>query len=237
MKWYADSYTYLARLFPTLLTNVPTVVMIYYLTLDPKAQGVIEYILGIKIGGLALLTVIIYGVSHIQRAIGKGIAEVVFKGGMPSTYLMLYGNQKYSAEFKERYSRNVKRLFQINLLTEEQERLNGNEARLRLKEAGKQVILFMDKGKLIFQHNVWFGFMRNLMGGSVIAVSVSFANIVLAIGYIKEPVLMNLGILGVVSFGLVLLFSKPLLTQFGEAYADQLLQEFQSKALVFSSRG
>ena len=75
------------------------------------------------------------------------------------------------------------------------------------------------------------------MGGSVIAVSVSFANIVLAIGYIKEPVLMNLGILGVVSFGLVLLFSKPLLTQFGEAYADQLLQEFQSKALVFSSRG
>ena len=112
-------------------------------------------------------------------------------------------------------------------MNKEQEEADIIEARKRLDEATGLVRAEIKEGYLVLQHNIWFGFCRNFIGGTIVSMVLCIAGIVLGLFFVDNNKVLFL-ILGILFFLylVVFLFRKPILVHNGEAYAKQLFSEF-----------
>ncbi len=84
----------------------------------------------------------------------------------------------------------------------------------------------MKGGRLLLQHNMEYGFFRNLVGGSVVAFLFSFFSAIFFYFIYPSPMALKLSILSIGIYGAVLIFYKRILDWFGYQYAKRLIQEF-----------
>lgn len=139
---------------------------------------------------------------------------------------MLYSNQEYSDAFKDAYRDRIKKEFGFTLFSKNEEEANTSEAVRRLNDITKQVILRVGDGVLVGKHNQWYGFFRNLIGGSVYALVCSALNVLIGYFVFQHRGLVVLSILLIIAYGTLLLCRKSLIVQNAEAYARQLHAEF-----------
>ena len=224
-----DTYTVYARFFPTLIASLPLFVLWFFLSEFQQISSLVKYILDLRfLGKLSLSLVFLYFFAQLIRVTSKFFEHRYFTGGkgFPTTYLMTYKDKTFSSAYKDKYRGRIKKFFDLDLLNEKEESNDNEEARRRLNEVTKHVVLKVSDGKLVKKHNIWYGFFRNLAGGIIYSVVFCMINISVSIFIIKNSILTIVSFVLLICFLFVLILNKRILIQNGEAYAKQLIAEF-----------
>ena len=226
-----NTYTIYARFFPCIISAMTLFVLWFFLSANIQLRELGAYLLSLKFyGGITLSIVFLYFYAQVLRITSKIIEKKPFHdtAGLPTTYLMMYADDTFSKSYKDKYRQLVKKRFNIDLLNESEEAVDTAEARKRLNEATQLIRLKIKEGHLVSKQNIWYGFVRNLIGGTIYSTVFCIINIVVGSIWYKNPILVISSIILLVVYAIVLLFHKQILVQNAEAYANQLIAEFMT---------
>jgi len=231
MKLKFDTYTIYARFFPGILSAMPLFVLWYFLLQEPKWNDLLTFIISLKfLGTISLSVVFLYFYSQFIRITSKYFENKYFVNatGFPTTYLMLFENQMFSDDYKVRFREKVMKTWKLEALDKEGERSQPVEAKKRLNEAFNHIRLKVGNGILVAKHNIWYGFYRNLIGGTIYSSIFCIVNILIGRLLFESTTLVSLSIFLLLAYCFIFVFRKEILVQNGEAYARQLISEFMS---------
>lgn len=224
-----DKYTRTARIYPAIISVFPLILLSIGIT-NKELDQFFEGISSIKIlGNISFALVMIYLLSQTNRFIAKNLFEKsYFKSErfMPTTNFLLYQNKELSNEYKDKVRQRIRRDFNIQLLSRQEEESNISEARQKTVEAVGLVRNNVGDGRLLLQHNIEYGFVRNLIGGAVIGSMGSAAALLYYLKYYPSTVFWSISLTGLIFFISLLLGSKALMNRYGELYAKRLFQEY-----------
>ena len=79
------------------------------------------------------------------------------------------------------------------------------------------------------KHNQWYGFFRNLVGGSVYGATMAAINVLVGRYYIASDALVIVSLVLCVVYCGLFIARKAILVQHAESYARQLIAEFMNK--------
>lgn len=234
MRKLLNTYTIYARYFPALVSALPFFVIWFYLSDNIELKGLASFILSIKllkVEGVTFSIVFLYFYSLVIREVSKYFQRKYFTGdkakGFPTTYLMTYSDSTLSDSYKDKYRELILQRFNFELLNKEDEKTDIIEARKRLYEGTDLVKAKIQDGYLVLKHNIWFGFFRNLIGGTIFSMPLCLIGILLGWFVIEDSkVLIFISAILFLLYLVVFLFRRPILVQNGEAYARQLFSEF-----------
>jgi hypothetical protein len=232
-----DPYTVYARLFPGALSALPLFVLWFFLARDTEWRNLLNFILSLKfLGTVSMSAVFLYFYAQFIRITSKYFERKYFTGarGFPTTYFMLYGDKTFSGDYKNKFRERVKKLLKLDLLSETDENAQPEEARKRVNECFNHIRLKVGGGKLVLKHNIWYGFSRNLIGGTIFASIFCLANILLGWRVFQNDALMISSAVLLVVYLAIFAFRRKILVQNGEAYARQLISEFMATTKVSS---
>jgi hypothetical protein len=226
-----DTYTIYARILPALVSATPLIVLWYFLLREPDWKDLLIFLTSLKfIGTLSLSLVFLYFYAHFIRITSKYFQRRYFGAsrGFPTTYFLLYDDQTYSVDYKDKFRERVRKVLKLRPLDASNEHLNPQEARNRLTECFDHIRLRIGNGKLVLAHNIWYGFARNLIGGCLYAGLFCILNIFLGWRIFHAPALISVSAFLLIVYLAILAFRRPILVQNAEAYARQLIAEFMS---------
>ena len=116
--------------------------------------------------------------------------------------------------------------FNLNLPQALDEKLYPEETKIKIREIVGLIINKVKGGNLLLQHNIEYGFVRNLMGGSVVACIVSILNIILFKFVFMNKIVFVTSILTLLIYLMPIIFSKKILKHYADEYADKLFREY-----------
>ena len=226
-----NKYTIGARLFPSMISAVPFFVLgHYYLT--PKIGDFVAIVSSYTwIGDLTISAAAVYLLMQVSRWISKPLFEDrIFDRGnqFPTTSFLLHTDTYYSSNYTHQIHERIIIDFDIILHSKQDEQRNLQDARKRIKEAISLVRNMVSDSGLVLQHNIEYGFARNLAGGSVIAFITSAVSAFLF--YFVEPIDTAFTVSVIISmlYGMYLLLSKRIMKYLGANYADVLISEYMN---------
>ncbi len=229
-----NTYTIKARYFPALLSAFPFFVSWYFLSGNTEFEGLTSFILSIKLFGIEGLTfsiIFLFFYSLVIREISKYFQRKYFTSdeakGFPTTYLMTYADGTLPDCYKDKLRELISVQFNFELSNKEEEEADPIEARKRLDVAIGLVRQEIQDGYLVLKHNIWFGFWRNFIGGTIISMFFCVIGILGGVFLVedKNVQIYFLSVLFLIYLG-IFLFRKPILIYNGELYATQLFSEF-----------
>lgn len=224
-----NKYNITARIYPAIICSVPIFVLNYFL-LSIHTADFLASVEGIKwVGGITLSVALTFLLAQAGRFVGKEIFEKIhFKDElyMPTTELLLHSDTTYSPEHKIKLHTKVLNDFGIQIRSFEQENQDIISARRIVVESVSMIRGKVKNGQLLLQHNIEYGFIRNLIGGSLLALYISILNLYI-FGFFFPN---RLGFYISLSVGLVYLFfvvvGRYLIGRYGFRYAKILIQEY-----------
>ena len=224
-----DEYEIKASLIPAVFTSVPFLLFhLFYLNnlfnhLFVDFVNISKYITGIS-----LPIIFIFCSMQLNRFIGKIIFENnIFnnENDFPTTQFLLLTNNEFSKDYKKKIRDKITSDFKIKLLNKNDEVNNFLEAKKIIIEVVGLIRNKVKKGRLLFIHNIQYGFFRNLIGGSIIAFLISLFNIFIGIIYSDNKFLFY-SIVCLVIYSLPIYTSKFTIKTLGKLYAKRLFREF-----------
>ncbi|MBC7888491.1 MAG: hypothetical protein H7Z13_11430 [Ferruginibacter sp.] len=226
-----NTYYFKARLFPTVISSIPVLVFVTQV-LNPlygeslkKVYDILPMLTSLGIyAGLVFLSV------QINRFVSKEIFQRFFFKediNMPTTNYLLWSNVFFAVDTKKAINEKILSSFNITLLNPAEEQQDGLRARNLIVHAVSQIKNKLRDNAILFQHNIEYGFIRNLIGGSLIATIFSIAIIIYALIY-GDGTLRNTGVILLIIYSLPIIFSKLLITKYGRYYAKVLYEQFMS---------
>lgn len=226
-----NSYYIRARLFPTLLTCIPLVIITNNLIAQFCAEQFKELSTTLTaLAGTGISTAIIFLLAQINRIISKEIFQKWFfqdELKMPTVDYLLFSNTFFEPGLKKTLREKITSKYNLQLKNEEEEKSDEVKARSVIAVAIAQIRNDLRESKLLLQHNIEYGFIRNLIGGSLLAVVFSVALIVYGVN-ISNNSLINTGIICFLVYLFPLLMCKSLIIKYGHYYAKILFEQFQS---------
>ena len=225
-----DRYDLEGRVLPAVLASVPFFVL-YFFFLKIHVAEFFQFLFGLKwVGDVSTGVVFLFLLVFIGRAVAKDIFESRwFKSDetrMPSTAFLLHSDREYSRSFKLQIHQKIKQDFQIELFSADEENRDEGEARRVIAEAVSLIRHRLQGGRLLLNRNIEYGFIRNLIGCSVVAALISFVNIYVY-GFLEfNKAALCSSIATAVLYVLPILLSKQLMHHHGRRYAKTLLQEY-----------
>ena len=193
------------------------------------------------LGRVTVHVAFLYFYSWVIREISKHFERKYFTDdrakGFPTTYLMTYADSRLSNRYKDKYRKLISDRFHFELLNKKEEAADPIEARKCLDDATGLVKKEVQDGYLVLKHNIWYGFCRNFIGGTIISMPVCILGIVLGFFFVEDNIIL-LSVLGILFFLYLIafLFRKPILVYNGEAYAKHLFDEFISSETLECQR-
>jgi len=224
-----NKYQIQARLFPTVLCSVPVLLFQYYY-LNTYLADFSGALLKVRFAGpFTLSLALIYLLMQVNRFIAKEVFEKrQFKSElhMPTTNFLLHADSQYTPGYKKDIYGRIRDDFGIRLATPRQEQDDELSARKKIVEA-VSLIRGRTRGReLLLQHNIEYGFARNLIGGSALAFLLSLFDA----GFLKyvadagPAVTISLVLTAIYLVPVVL--ARPVMQRYGELYAKLLIQEY-----------
>ena len=227
-----DRYTVFARLFPAALSGIPFFILSYYY-LTPAAAELIQEISSFKLAGdFTITTASIFLLMQINRWFSKSFFEhrLFAKGGnFPTTNYILHLNSYFSVEYTKQIHSKILSDFNINLAKSTEEKRDEANARKKISEAVSLIRSKVASGRLICQHNIEYGFARNLAGGAIVGLAVSLINIAVFIFLTSIPIAISASLITGFLYAAFLIFADKLIVALGENYARVLLQEYMAR--------
>jgi hypothetical protein len=224
-----NSYYLKARLFPTVLTAVPTLIL-YNKYIAPVYHERLNEIFTVlpTITDVILSSAIVFLLVLVNRFLSKEIFQRIYftdEMKMPTTNLLLKSNTEFETTIKQKIESKIKVMFDIDLLSIDEELINEERARKLIVTTVSQIRVCLKGNEMLLQHNIEYGFFRNLIGGSLLAVIVSIVLLIyscLSCDCSTE----------ILSFVLITLYlipiilSKWIINQHGKYYAKILFEQF-----------
>lgn len=226
-----DKYNRTARIYPSVIILIPFLLFTINCDID-NLKEVFDNLLKVKIvGNITVSVVLLYFLVQINRLLGKFIFEKnMFKNElkMPTTDFLLFSDSEFSSDYKNKIRSQILYDFKIELLDEQAELNDIIEARKRIVEAVGLIRQKVKNGRLLLQHNIEYGFFRNLIGGSIIGLLMAIFDI-FYFRSIENEVISIISIIVASIFAILLLIHKPIITSLGKQYAKRLYQEYLQK--------
>ena len=144
---------------------------------------------------------------------------------MPTSDYLLKTNNQLETSIKEKIEEKIKNNFNINLLSITEEIADETRARKLIVTIVSQIRNKLRENSLLLQHNIEYGFFRNLIGGSFLAFIVSLIIVVCA-QYNEDLSTRNLGLFLCCIYFLPILLSKFIINKYGKYYAKILYEQF-----------
>ena len=227
-----NSYFYRARLFPALITSIPMLIFINKIIAVQYAD-ILKNVYDILplIAHLGLSGAIIFLCIQINRIVAKEIfqrfhfKEELF---MPTTNHLLVSSTYYPITVKDKIRNKIKTEFKIILADAQAEAQDENNARKIIATAVSQIRNILRGNSLLLQHNIEYGFWRNLIGGSLIAVFFSIAIFTYgAYNQLKDQML--IGAICFFLYLIVIILNKYIIRRYGNYYSKILYEQFLSE--------
>ena len=228
MKNLINKYSLKGRLLPTVLCAIPFLIFQYtFLSLEQ-----IKFIQDLGdnkfIGDITITVAIIYFLMQLNRLLSKHIFEFIyFKKQLyfPTTSRLLLSDDTLSSDYKNRIRETAESDFSIKFLNQEEEIANEVVARKTIRDIVGLIRRKVGDGTLTLQHNIEYGFFRNLIGGSIISFLMSCELIYLCIE-ISNRFVLSISIILAITYLTLILLSKKILTTKGGLYCDILFQDY-----------
>ncbi len=224
-----NNYYFKARLFPTVLTSIPAIIL-YNTFVSSLYHDKLENIFSVlpTITDIILSSAIVFLLVQINRFLSKEIFQkFYFKDeiNMPTTNLLLKSNDELEISIKQKLEDKIKTKFGISLLSRVEESSDVLRARKLIVTVVSQIRNALRENSLLLQHNIEYGFFRNLIGGSFLAILISV--IILVHSYCTcNLTIRNLGWILAITYFLPILFSKFIIDKYGKYYAKILYEQF-----------
>lgn len=218
------NYKISARFFPSFLCLMPLIVIgaIISFELLSKINGFI--IAGLLLILWPLLAELLYR-AFVSNS--KKYENQLFncRKMFPTTELLLRKDTFYSKSFKIKFSNKTKQEFGMGLPTLETEEENLTEAIAEINSVIAAVKSKLINHKMVLNHNISYGFIRNLIGGAPFAIGTSLIGVFMGL-FLLSPVLIGIELLFVIGFWTFYKKRKSQLTNAAFAYARQLIDEY-----------
>lgn len=226
-----DKYNLIARIFPSAIVLIPFLLFTFNCEIEILKQIFDDLLKAKIIGNITISIVLLYFLTQINRFLGKFLFEKqIFKNEleMPTTNFLLYKNPEFSKQYKNKIRAQIKSDFQIELPTEIEEEENIEDTRKQIVEAVGLIRQKVKNGRLLLQHNIEYGFARNLVGGSIVGFIISVFDITFF--YIKnDNLIAAISLILAIIFVVILFIHKPIIKHLGNQYAKRLYQEYLQK--------
>ena len=224
-----NSYYLKARLFPTVLTSIPAIILynkfvavLYHDRLE-NIYAALPTITDVIFSGA-----IIFLLVQINRFLSKEIFQrVYFKDeiNMPTTNLLLKSNNELEKSIKQKIEDKIKTKFDITLLSSIEESAEEPRARKLIATTVSQIRNVLRDNTLLLQHNIEYGFFRNLIGGSFLAFLISLI-ILFSSHFSGDIPTRNLGVILTIIYFIPIILSKVIIDRYGKYYAKILYEQF-----------
>ncbi len=228
---FKNIYFFRARLFPALITSIPLliftnkIIAVKYATALKSIYDVLPLITH-----LGLSTAIIFLLVQINRLVAKEVFQRWYFRDelyMPTTNHLLINNTYYPLTIKNKIRDKIAAKFQIDLLDAVEEKQKHEQARKLIVTAVSQIRNSLRGNAMLLQHNIEYGFWRNLIGGSLIALF--FAAIIIWYGYNNNfSDQITVGLICFIVFLIPIVLSKMIIRYYGKYYAKVLFEQFLS---------
>jgi len=228
---FKNKYFYNARLLPAVITSIPMLIFcnkILAVEYNEALKNVFDVLPIIAHLGLsaAVITICI----QLNRFIAKEVFQrLYFKDEleMPTTNHLMIKSAEYPEPIKNKIRMKIKDKFSMMLLDEYDERQNEINARKLIATAVSQIRNALRGNSMLLQHNIEYGFWRNLIGGSFWAII--FSIVIFFYGNNFNQVgLKTVGIICLIIYFIPILFSKMIINRYGKYYAKILFEQFLS---------
>lgn len=218
------NYTITARYFPAIICSLP-IFILWFFFLEAYLHGFISMLFRFKwADSLTFNLVFVYLLAQLSRFIGKEFFEkVYFKNELnfPTTRFLLNSDHTFTTEYKEKIRKKIFMDFSIILNPK-----SNNKDQRKIAEVVGLIRERVKNGNLLLQHNIEYGFVRNLIGGAVVGCVISVLDGILLY---KNLTAFIISIFLLVLFFLILISSKFILARFANLYAKRLYIEYLSK--------
>ncbi len=224
-----NTYYLKARLFPTVLTSIPALILynrfvasLYHDKLE-NIYTALPTITDVIFSGA-----IIFLLVQINRFLSKEIFQkLYFKDeiNMPTTNLLLKSNNELETRIKQKIEDKIKNKFDISLLSLNEETADESRARKLIATTVSQIRNILRDNYLLLQHNIEYGFFRNLIGGSFLAFVISLI-IFISSHFTSDITTRNLGFILTLIYFLPIILSKVIINRYGKYYAKILYEQF-----------
>ena len=174
-----DKYTKHARVYPTILgAIIPcTITIIMFWDYVPDIFNFLSPIFAYLVY-LGLNTIVFSALGYFASELARDISKVVFQfllfkeneTNMPTTKLLLWQENKISESQHKAITQKVENDFGLKLFSKAKEQANLEQAKLVIVDAVRQMREVTRDNKILLQYNYTYGFVRNYMGASVLAI-------------------------------------------------------------------
>ncbi|MBS1753570.1 MAG: hypothetical protein KF741_13195 [Ferruginibacter sp.] len=228
---FKNIYFYRARLFPALITSIPMLVFLNKV-IAVQYHDALKNIYDVLpiIAHLGLSAAVIFLCVQINRLTAKEVFQrLYFKEElfMPTTSHLLFNNTHYIGSIKNKIREKIHSKFDISLLNAQDEQEDEIKSRKLIATAVSQIRIALKGNAMLLQHNIEYGFWRNLIGGCLWAVI--FSAVIFFYGMHYH--LQDLKVIGIICFSIYLvpiLLSKIIINYYGRYYSKILYEQFLS---------
>lgn len=147
---------------------------------------------------------------------------------MPTTTFLLHSDETLSKVYKQKIRARIKEMFAIRLLSATEETADELEARRTIVDAVGYIRNKVKDGYMLLKYNIFYGFWRNLVGGSVIGLFICLINCFVFWRIQFQIEALWLTAVMAVAYISLLASSKWATGALGRMYARRLYEEFMS---------
>lgn len=224
-----NNYYFKARLFPTVLTSIP-VIILYNKFVSILYHDKLEkiFLLLPSFTDIILSSAIIFLLVQVNRFLSKEIFQRLYfkdEKNMPTTNILLKSNNELEISIKQKIEDKIKTKFGIDLLSITDESSDESRARKLITTVVSQIRNVLRDNTLLLQHNIEYGFFRNLIGGSFLAFVISIIIVILSY-HTHDLTIRNLGWILTIVYFVPILCSKLIINRYGKYYAKILYEQF-----------
>lgn len=226
-----NEYYLKARLMPTILTIIPLITFYEYVIspLIATALAPVWNLLPV-LTDISINVALMFMLVSLNRFLSKIIFQRLFYQDdlkMPSTNYLLPDNKDLDKASRNRYYDLISQDFNIDIRKDLKSLKTENDKRIMIARIVGQIRQLLRENKMLLQHNIEYGFFRNLIGGSVLAVF--FSIVLIVISYVFEGEFMKVpAFLMFALYLLPIVFSKFIIEYHGRNYATVLFDQYAS---------
>lgn len=195
-------------------------------------------VLGAKVvSNISISIICLYFLSEVGRLLSKNIFQrLYFKDElyMPTTNYLMFTDKTYSQQHKLKIRNKIYSDFRINLSSADEESADEHDARTKIVETMALIRKKLMGNKFLLQHNIEYGAMRNVIGGSVLGMFLSVFNITFFSFYIEVKLATYISAVTLIIYFLLVIFSKVIIDFYGNNYAKILFREYLGNSKVSS---
>lgn len=224
-----DKYYIRAKLFPTVLTAVPVILFFNNFIAPLYNENLANVFTTLPaITNATFSAALVFLLILLNRFCAKEIFQKIYfqdELKMPTTNHLLWEDSFLEDSIKRKIRTKIRDKYDITLLSREEEAAEEIRGRKLIRTAVSQIRISLKDNPMLLDHNIHFGFFRNLVGGSLLALI--FSILILILAYIfSYQTLKIFSLLLIVAYLIPLLLSNFFIKKHGDYYSKILYEQF-----------